>query len=558
MKLSKKICAILLFLAMSVLTLRAQYVGIPDPVFRSWLEDQFPACMQAGKLDTTCAILGEIERFDLPEGIVNLDGIQYFKALTSLEYESGQLAKLPALPPSLMYLFVSGNALITLPELPSTLLELNCNYNFLTHLPRLPANFQNLFCAYNRLTELPDLPSSLLGLMCDGNQLVSLPELPNSLYTLTCSDNRLRSLPPLPSGLLFLHCGQNMLTSLPALNEGIAIIDVSYNPKLRCFPPLPDSLGQLCFEGIPHVPPFCISTLNVVGTGISCLPDLPGNIWVDTILPVCTDPGEYCTVTAYASGRIFLDMDGDGMFSADTDKPYPYQVVRVLPSGWHGVSDISGNYWVKLDTGITNRWSLPGLSEYLTVNPSYHELIPELVGSQSGSFDFPLTLMPGINDLRVHIGGGPVRPGFTANLHLSVSNIGTTDQMGITLKMKKPEGFEVLSAQPINFSVVNDTIIWRRISLGLFSSSSLSVSLKVPVDAALGSEAVFEAWVNSAAVDHSPDNNYAMWSQVVTGSYDPNDKLVNRHSFPTSTPMRTGCTTRSVFRTTEQIRPLPS
>jgi uncharacterized repeat protein (TIGR01451 family) len=528
MKLSKNICALLLFLAMSVLTLRAQYVDIPDPVFRSWLEDRFPACMQAGQLDTTCTILGEIERFDSPEGIINLEGIQYFKALKILYYEFGQLAELPALPPTLENLWVPGNALVSLPELPVTLKGLNCDVNLLTHLPRLPGHLEYLACAYNRLTELPELPSSLYGLDCQGNQLVYLPELPDSLRGLKCSENKLRSLPPLPSGLFFLYCSQNMLTSLPALNEGIAIIDVSYNPNLRCFPPLPDSVGQFCFEGIPHVPPFCASTLSVEGTGISCLPELPGNMWVDTILPVCTDPGEYCTVIAYASGRIFLDLDGDGMFSADTDKPYPYQVVRVLPSGWHGVSDVSGNYWVKLDTGITNRWSLPGVSEYLTVSPSYHELTPELVGTQGSSFDFPLTLMPGINDLRVHIGGGPVRPGFTVNLHLSVSNVGTSDQDGIILKMKKPEGFEVLSAQPLNFSVVNDSIIWRRISLDLFSSSSFSVSLKVPVNAELGSEAVFEAWALSNNADNTPEDNYARWAQTVTGSFDPNDKLVDR------------------------------
>lgn len=61
---------------------------------------------------------------------------------------------------------------------------------------------------------------------------------------------------------------------------------------------------------------------------------------------------------------------------------------------------------------------------------------------------------------------------------------------------------------------------------------SFYVELQVPVSAVLGTEIVYEAWVNGIQGDTTPIDNYAKWTEIVRGSFDPNDKLVSKTTLP--------------------------
>ena len=72
-------------------------------------------------------------------GIECLNGIEHFKALTSLDCRWNALVELPKLPPSLESLDCSSNFIKTLPKLPDGLIFLDCGYNEITKLPELPS-----------------------------------------------------------------------------------------------------------------------------------------------------------------------------------------------------------------------------------------------------------------------------------------------------------------------------------------------------------------------------------------------------------------------------------
>jgi hypothetical protein len=47
--------------------------------------------------------------------------------------------------------------------------------------------------------------------------------------------------------------------------------------------------------------------------------------------------------------------------------------------------------------------------------------------------------------------------------------------------------------------VIDDTLIWNNISINYLESQSINIELQVPVNAALGDSALYEAWSNGTA-----------------------------------------------------------
>jgi hypothetical protein len=127
---------------------KAQYVTLPDTLFRNFLIGKYPTCFNASKqMDTTCnAIVSETDLFiNNSSNINNLNGLQYFDSLKNL-----QCFGMPSLT--------------TIPSLPNSLTYFSCNENNnLTILPAaLPSSLNKFYCYNNRiLTSLPTLSNSL-------------------------------------------------------------------------------------------------------------------------------------------------------------------------------------------------------------------------------------------------------------------------------------------------------------------------------------------------------------------------------------------------------------
>jgi Leucine-rich repeat (LRR) protein len=272
----------------------AQYVTIPDPYFVTYLQNNYPSCMNGNQLDTTCwVIINETFVSVNFMDISDLTGIQYFTnltilycehnqltslpelsvSLTFLNCDNNQLTSLPDLSPVLSILYCAQNQLTSLPVLPNSLLTFKCYNNQLTILPNLPASLQTLVCGNNHLTSLPELPNTLTFLSCYNNQLTSLPDLSLALITLYCDQNQFTSLPDLPSSLLYLTCNDNQLNQLPIL-PNLLLILMCQNNNILCFPIFPISIEQMYISNNPN----------------TCLPNyIDAMDSVELIYPLCIE-----------------------------------------------------------------------------------------------------------------------------------------------------------------------------------------------------------------------------------------------------------------------------
>lgn len=159
------------------------YFPINDEYFANYLKENYPSAMRDNHLITNAAVLREVEELKLNSlNLHDINGVQFFTNLKSLECIENNLWYLPTLPKKLVRLDCSLNLIERLPALPSTLEELSCAQNLLKALPTLPKELKILYCNFNQITALPILPKKLEYLACGSNLLSCLPTLPETIF----------------------------------------------------------------------------------------------------------------------------------------------------------------------------------------------------------------------------------------------------------------------------------------------------------------------------------------------------------------------------------------
>ena len=159
----RKIILPLIILLFATAT-QAQYVTIPDTLFRNFLMLKYPACFNASKqMDTTCSSILNEKSLSINNNVKDISGIVYFKGLQHLSCAyNTNITGLPKLPDSLTHLNMqSCYALATINSFPKLFSYINVSGVALLSLPTLPNSLDTLFCAGHKFTSLPALPNTL-------------------------------------------------------------------------------------------------------------------------------------------------------------------------------------------------------------------------------------------------------------------------------------------------------------------------------------------------------------------------------------------------------------
>lgn len=183
----------------------AQTVSVPDTNLLNFLRTSYPTTFDANKkllIAEAAKVKGAITLHN--GNIANLDGIEYFTSIKSLDFGLNAISKIPTLKnDSLKILLLNGNQLAVLPSLDG-----------------IP-NLKELDVANNKLVELPSLNKLVLlqKVICMGNQLVSFPSLDSlkSLVALDISFNKLTEIPKTPKNNVIqtFNLNNNLIDKLP-------------------------------------------------------------------------------------------------------------------------------------------------------------------------------------------------------------------------------------------------------------------------------------------------------------------------------------------------------
>ena len=236
----------------------------------------------------------------------------------------------------------------------------------------------------------------------------------------------------------------------------------------------------------------------------------------DSISFVIPDLGITCGLV---SGRIYVDNNANCVANTGENN-VPNTIIEITPGPYYTTTNLNGNYSVTLPYGtyqFTEQSPAVQQSCPLSVTLASASLTNRHIGVAGG---MPL-------DARVLIANGPARPGFDLLYVIDVENLTTATTGAVTLTVQADPALIPVSTQP-TASASGNTFTWNLSMAGAFQRRVIHLRMRVPPDVNLmGSTLTTTASITTANTDVNLANNAALSQQVVTGSYDPNDKLVN-------------------------------
>jgi photosystem II stability/assembly factor-like uncharacterized protein len=225
---------------------------------------------------------------------------------------------------------------------------------------------------------------------------------------------------------------------------------------------------------------------------------------------------------AQFDGKVWRDDNNNGL-QDPAEPPYKGAIVQA-GTGSFATSDIDGNYELFADLN-NDTLRIKKHAPWVLTNPEFYNVTT----SESGK-NFGLYFPPDIVDLQVDLTNATVfRPGFQENIYLSYANLAATEPDG-HIRFVANAPLEFLTAIPAPDGLNGDTLYWNLQTLAAFSEGQIIVSVKLPASTPLGSEVSAYASITPSQFDANMIDNQSFLTEIVVGSYDPNDKHCNQNT----------------------------
>lgn len=226
-------------------------------------------------------------------------------------------------------------------------------------------------------------------------------------------------------------------------------------------------------------------------------------------------------------GTIFNDANNNGAYDSG-EAGIPYQGLSV--GAYYAYTDANGHYSIHVPAGTyTVSYTPSGIyTGYTVTTASSINVNASTIGNTYGNNNFGIYIVPGSTDLYVTIiPHTTVTPGFPAWYDVQVCNIGAS-ATGATLTFNYDAGLVFSYANPAESSINTSThqITWNLPVIAPGSCSYIWLDFDAITSLNIG-DATFELAhvVPTSGTDINMANNTDTIHQIVTGSWDPNNKL---------------------------------
>lgn len=284
------------------------------------------------------------------------------------------------------------------------------------------------------------------------------------------------------------------------------------NPTLiRQFTGLAPGDYRLIITGKPQTGPWTTTS----GFVYTCRDSIP--ITIPTTGVTC----------GQVQGTVFIDANSN-CAPASNEAKVPGVLLEVLPGPVYTSTNSAGFFDLRL---------VPGAYTVRELGPQ----IDQSCSSGPIPFTVPASITPVIVnvpcssavalDVEMRLSSGAARTGFALTYSALIRNRTPATSGAITVTMQLDPALVYVSATPTPTSVVGNLLTWNQTTLTVYQERSILVNTTVPADIGVfGTGLTTTATVSSANVDGDLSNNTSVLGQVVTGSYDPNDKLAQSSS----------------------------
>lgn len=266
------------------------------------------------------------------------------------------------------------------------------------------------------------------------------------------------------------------------------------------------------------IAPIC-EKLSIDPASISFQNNAPGCNTIEEVLSACA--------ISYATGMVYGDLNCDGMWNAG-DVVFPNSIIHDQNNLPMGSAYSNGEYYAPLPDNATSTIHavvptgfLPG-PEYSFTTTTLDEVF--------SNYDFPLCPNLNFHDVRVYGYGGTPRPGFYHSYFVYVKNEAVSmENVVVTIDLSNMPGVSIFNT---NGNINGNVVSWTVNDLSFLEWNQFFVQVYVDPSTPLGTlyTPIMTATLLSAGADDDPSDNIFSFNQTVVGSYDPNDKTVNREA----------------------------
>ena len=245
---------------------------------------------------------------------------------------------------------------------------------------------------------------------------------------------------------------------------------------------------------------FCASSVGFIQV----------NAFVDANTNNINDTSEF----SFSNGYFTYEVNGDGMINTVNSSTGSFQI-------------ISGNATDTYDV----TFNLYDESEacYDITTTSFSNI--SVATGSTITLDFPVVEEQSCEDLAVYLinNWAPPRPGFTHDNYLYIENLGFTTIVSGTVEfvidpqLVYNNTFSVNPAYTVTNTATGFTVDF--VNLQPSDVESIGISITCPVNVALDDIVTNTASYLTDSSDLVASNNYSTLSEVVVGSWDPNDKM---------------------------------
>jgi len=228
----------------------------------------------------------------------------------------------------------------------------------------------------------------------------------------------------------------------------------------------------------------------------------------------------------FIQGNCYADLNSNQ--TQETNDPVlPYRKITETNSSRFAFSRPSGFYSLSvLDTG--NFEIYPDPVNLFNPTPLLHNGNFTTIQQIDSLNDFAFQPTGIFNDLCITITPtSPFRSGFNASYILNYSNQGTIS-LTPTIVFYPDSGVTFVSSSIIPNTITSDSVIFVLGTLTPFQSGQILITVNVNQGLAIGTIVNSGALILPIVNDVNPGCNSSYWEVSITGSFDPNDIIVNR------------------------------
>jgi uncharacterized repeat protein (TIGR01451 family) len=230
----------------------------------------------------------------------------------------------------------------------------------------------------------------------------------------------------------------------------------------------------------------------------------------------------------------FLDSNSNGTKDVgEQNFPLGQFIYEVNDNGnVHNIISPNGVYNI-YDTNATNSYDLsyaidPNyLSSYGITTASYSN-VNVVIGAGMQTYNFPITVTQSYNDLAVNIVPFDApRPGFTYQERIVYTNYGNQAIASGTVTFTNDALVTITANSQAGTTATANGFTYNFTNLLPFETRTITVTMQVPniPTVTLGNLLTSTASIAPITGDVVPANNTSTCSQIIIGSYDPNDKM---------------------------------